>query len=88
MLVAQTPPSAKTRMNMMPEDVDFKNGYLAFPANKTDEKGNNSTVEKSASTPPPPDDSDEQDPCILLVVKWGGELTSAGRQQAEELGRA
>uniref|UniRef100_A0A5K3FKK7 Inositol hexakisphosphate and diphosphoinositol-pentakisphosphate kinase n=1 Tax=Mesocestoides corti TaxID=53468 RepID=A0A5K3FKK7_MESCO len=28
------------------------------------------------------------DPCILLVVKWGGELTAAGRQQAEDLGRA
>ncbi|VDL90810.1 unnamed protein product [Schistocephalus solidus] len=28
------------------------------------------------------------EPCILLVVKWGGELTQAGRQQAEQLGRA
>ncbi|VDO03575.1 unnamed protein product [Rodentolepis nana] len=28
------------------------------------------------------------EPCLLLVVKWGGELTAAGRQQAEQLGRA
>lgn len=25
---------------------------------------------------------------LLLIVKWGGELTMAGRRQAEELGRA
>lgn len=25
---------------------------------------------------------------MLLVLKWGGELTPAGRVQAEELGRA
>ncbi len=28
------------------------------------------------------------DPSLLLVLKWGGELTPAGRVQAEELGRA
>lgn len=27
-------------------------------------------------------------PSLLLVLKWGGELTPAGRVQAEELGRA
>ncbi|XP_015674092.1 inositol hexakisphosphate and diphosphoinositol-pentakisphosphate kinase 1 [Protobothrops mucrosquamatus] len=37
--------------------------------------------------------SDEEDlkeasPSLLLVLKWGGELTPAGRVQAEELGRA
>ncbi|XP_062998667.1 inositol hexakisphosphate and diphosphoinositol-pentakisphosphate kinase 1 [Elgaria multicarinata webbii] len=38
--------------------------------------------------------SEEEDPCkdaspsLLLVLKWGGELTPAGRVQAEELGRA
>uniref|UniRef100_A0A8D2JEG6 Inositol hexakisphosphate and diphosphoinositol-pentakisphosphate kinase n=1 Tax=Varanus komodoensis TaxID=61221 RepID=A0A8D2JEG6_VARKO len=37
---------------------------------------------------------EEEDPCrevspsLLLVLKWGGELTPAGRVQAEELGRA
>ncbi|VEL39963.1 unnamed protein product [Protopolystoma xenopodis] len=30
----------------------------------------------------------EDQPSLLLVVKWGGELTAAGRQQAEDLGRA
>ncbi|XP_071505816.1 inositol hexakisphosphate and diphosphoinositol-pentakisphosphate kinase 2-like [Diadema antillarum] len=28
------------------------------------------------------------DPSLLLILKWGGELTPAGRVQAEELGRA
>ncbi|XP_078606082.1 inositol hexakisphosphate and diphosphoinositol-pentakisphosphate kinase 2-like isoform X7 [Branchiostoma floridae x Branchiostoma japonicum] len=28
------------------------------------------------------------EPSILLILKWGGELTPAGRVQAEELGRA
>lgn len=27
-------------------------------------------------------------PTLLLILKWGGELTPAGRSQAEELGRA
>lgn len=27
-------------------------------------------------------------PSLLLVLKWGGELTPDGRVQAEELGRA
>ncbi|XP_063026188.1 inositol hexakisphosphate and diphosphoinositol-pentakisphosphate kinase 1 isoform X8 [Melospiza melodia melodia] len=30
----------------------------------------------------------EASPSLLLVLKWGGELTPAGRVQAEELGRA
>ncbi|KAF7256098.1 hypothetical protein EG68_07183 [Paragonimus skrjabini miyazakii] len=30
----------------------------------------------------------ESKPSLLLVVKWGGELTAAGKQQAETLGRA
>ncbi|XP_054692787.1 inositol hexakisphosphate and diphosphoinositol-pentakisphosphate kinase 1 isoform X4 [Grus americana] len=30
----------------------------------------------------------ESSPSLLLVLKWGGELTPAGRVQAEELGRA
>uniref|UniRef100_A0A8C8RX95 Inositol hexakisphosphate and diphosphoinositol-pentakisphosphate kinase n=1 Tax=Pelusios castaneus TaxID=367368 RepID=A0A8C8RX95_9SAUR len=30
----------------------------------------------------------EVSPSLLLVLKWGGELTPAGRVQAEELGRA
>ncbi|XP_056356088.1 inositol hexakisphosphate and diphosphoinositol-pentakisphosphate kinase 1 isoform X8 [Oenanthe melanoleuca] len=30
----------------------------------------------------------ELSPSLLLVLKWGGELTPAGRVQAEELGRA
>ncbi|XP_051508529.1 inositol hexakisphosphate and diphosphoinositol-pentakisphosphate kinase 2-like isoform X7 [Myxocyprinus asiaticus] len=30
----------------------------------------------------------KESPSILLVLKWGGELTPAGRVQAEELGRA
>lgn len=27
-------------------------------------------------------------PSLLLIVKWGGELTPAGKVQAEELGKA
>ena len=27
-------------------------------------------------------------PLLLLILKWGGELTPAGQKQAEELGRA
>uniref|UniRef100_A0A673ZD98 Inositol hexakisphosphate and diphosphoinositol-pentakisphosphate kinase n=1 Tax=Salmo trutta TaxID=8032 RepID=A0A673ZD98_SALTR len=41
----------------------------------------------------PKTSSEEEDTCkecpsLLLVLKWGGELTPAGRVQAEELGRA
>uniref|UniRef100_A0A670YTE9 Inositol hexakisphosphate and diphosphoinositol-pentakisphosphate kinase n=1 Tax=Pseudonaja textilis TaxID=8673 RepID=A0A670YTE9_PSETE len=34
------------------------------------------------------EDLKEGSPSLLLVLKWGGELTPAGRVQAEELGRA
>ncbi|XP_042304382.1 inositol hexakisphosphate and diphosphoinositol-pentakisphosphate kinase 2 isoform X3 [Sceloporus undulatus] len=34
------------------------------------------------------EDNHKQEPSLLLVLKWGGELTPAGRVQAEELGRA
>ncbi|XP_067320615.1 inositol hexakisphosphate and diphosphoinositol-pentakisphosphate kinase 2 isoform X7 [Anolis sagrei] len=34
------------------------------------------------------EDNRKQEPSLLLVLKWGGELTPAGRVQAEELGRA
>ncbi|KAM4875090.1 inositol hexakisphosphate and diphosphoinositol-pentakisphosphate kinase 2 isoform 8-T9 [Thomomys bottae] len=34
------------------------------------------------------EDSRKEQPSLLLVLKWGGELTPAGRVQAEELGRA
>ncbi|XP_042190030.1 inositol hexakisphosphate and diphosphoinositol-pentakisphosphate kinase 2 isoform X4 [Callorhinchus milii] len=34
------------------------------------------------------EDSRKEEPSLLLVLKWGGELTPAGRVQAEELGRA
>uniref|UniRef100_A0A8C9T1F7 Inositol hexakisphosphate and diphosphoinositol-pentakisphosphate kinase n=1 Tax=Scleropages formosus TaxID=113540 RepID=A0A8C9T1F7_SCLFO len=34
------------------------------------------------------EDTQKEDPSLLLVLKWGGELTPAGRIQAEELGRA
>ncbi|NXW87892.1 VIP2 kinase, partial [Alopecoenas beccarii] len=34
------------------------------------------------------EDSRRNEPSLLLVLKWGGELTPAGRVQAEELGRA
>ncbi|KAH8869007.1 Inositol hexakisphosphate and diphosphoinositol-pentakisphosphate kinase 2 [Schistosoma japonicum] len=35
-----------------------------------------------------PDVCDDVQPCLLVVVKWGGELTAAGKQQAETLGKA
>ncbi|KAJ6669768.1 hypothetical protein lerEdw1_000317 [Lerista edwardsae] len=34
------------------------------------------------------EDNHKREPSLLLVLKWGGELTPAGRVQAEELGRA
>ncbi|KAG9487966.1 hypothetical protein GDO78_007655 [Eleutherodactylus coqui] len=34
------------------------------------------------------EDCRRDEPSLLLVLKWGGELTPAGRIQAEELGRA
>uniref|UniRef100_H3ASV2 Inositol hexakisphosphate and diphosphoinositol-pentakisphosphate kinase n=1 Tax=Latimeria chalumnae TaxID=7897 RepID=H3ASV2_LATCH len=34
------------------------------------------------------EDSQRDGPSLLLVLKWGGELTPVGRVQAEELGRA
>ncbi|KAK2838540.1 hypothetical protein Q7C36_013354 [Tachysurus vachellii] len=34
------------------------------------------------------EDTQKEGPSLLLVLKWGGELTPAGRVQAEELGRA
>ncbi|KAJ0069440.1 hypothetical protein NL108_006041, partial [Boleophthalmus pectinirostris] len=34
------------------------------------------------------EDCHKEGPSLLLVLKWGGELTPAGRVQAEELGRA
>ncbi|XP_053273657.1 inositol hexakisphosphate and diphosphoinositol-pentakisphosphate kinase 2 isoform X5 [Pleuronectes platessa] len=34
------------------------------------------------------EDTRKEAPSLLLVLKWGGELTPAGRVQAEELGRA
>uniref|UniRef100_A0A4W6FUZ7 Inositol hexakisphosphate and diphosphoinositol-pentakisphosphate kinase n=1 Tax=Lates calcarifer TaxID=8187 RepID=A0A4W6FUZ7_LATCA len=37
---------------------------------------------------PPVSYSKKDGPSLLLVLKWGGELTPAGRVQAEELGRA
>ncbi|XP_055304477.1 inositol hexakisphosphate and diphosphoinositol-pentakisphosphate kinase isoform X6 [Sitodiplosis mosellana] len=33
------------------------------------------------------DDGDTKGPSLVLILKWGGELTPAGRIQAEELGR-
>ncbi|XP_024216421.1 inositol hexakisphosphate and diphosphoinositol-pentakisphosphate kinase isoform X5 [Halyomorpha halys] len=33
------------------------------------------------------DDDGPREPSLVLIVKWGGELTPAGRIQAEELGR-
>ncbi|XP_059224201.1 inositol hexakisphosphate and diphosphoinositol-pentakisphosphate kinase isoform X4 [Stomoxys calcitrans] len=33
------------------------------------------------------DDDAPSDPSLVLILKWGGELTPAGRIQAEELGR-
>eukprot|EP00794_Sanderia_malayensis_P018719 gene18719-20608_t len=35
-----------------------------------------------------PPHSDSGNPTLLLILKWGGELTPMGKRQAEELGRA
>nr|XP_043066083.1 inositol hexakisphosphate and diphosphoinositol-pentakisphosphate kinase isoform X10 [Drosophila bipectinata] len=42
-------------------------------------RGSSSDDSKSADTP--------VEPSLVLILKWGGELTPAGRIQAEELGR-
>ena len=39
----------------------------------------NSSSDDSAESP--------KEASLLLICKWGGELTSSGRQQAEELGK-
>lgn len=46
--------------------------------------------EKAYSLGPLPSDLQREPlaPSLLLVLKWGGELTPDGRVQAEELGRA
>ncbi|XP_048479273.1 inositol hexakisphosphate and diphosphoinositol-pentakisphosphate kinase [Plutella xylostella] len=36
---------------------------------------------------PPPANDGTGEPSLVLILKWGGELTPAGRVQAEELGR-
>lgn len=33
------------------------------------------------------DEDTTSEPSLVLILKWGGELTPAGRVQAEELGR-
>lgn len=38
-------------------------------------------------SPPPPKGDSPREPSLVLILKWGGELTPAGRIQAEELGR-
>ncbi|CAH8652695.1 unnamed protein product [Schistosoma guineensis] len=53
--------------------------------------GKESNIGYSSSIPISCDCTDECDntqPCLLVVVKWGGELTAAGKQQAETLGKA
>ncbi|XP_017078114.1 inositol hexakisphosphate and diphosphoinositol-pentakisphosphate kinase isoform X3 [Drosophila eugracilis] len=61
-------------------------------------RGSSSDDSKSGRIPPYPSDSINQseanlaadqpvEPSLVLILKWGGELTPAGRIQAEELGR-
>ena len=33
-------------------------------------------------------DENPKEPSLVLIVKWGGELTPAGKFQAEDLGKA
>uniref|UniRef100_A0A0K8T052 Inositol hexakisphosphate and diphosphoinositol-pentakisphosphate kinase n=1 Tax=Lygus hesperus TaxID=30085 RepID=A0A0K8T052_LYGHE len=42
---------------------------------------------KSSSSDDGENQNSPADPSLVLIVKWGGELTPAGRIQAEELGR-
>lgn len=44
----------------------------------------NGKQKKSSDTEP----ESSRDPCLILIVKWGGELTDAGKMQASELGKA
>jgi len=43
-------------------------------------KGRNTNAERT--------NDDSKNPTLLLILKWGGELTPMGKSQAEELGRA
>ena len=42
---------------------------------------------KSKSSTSSPEEESNKDPSLLLILKWGGELTPTGRVQAEELGK-
>ena len=48
---------------------------------KSKAKAGNSSEEDGAKVQSPPE------PSLLLILKWGGELTPTGRVQAEELGK-
>lgn len=50
----------------------------------TTKERKDSSKEQHPSAPPPPQQILEE---VLLVCKWGGVLTHAGRQQAEDLGK-
>ena len=43
---------------------------------------------KGRNTNSEPHYDDCKNPTLLLILKWGGELTPMGKSQAEELGRA
>lgn len=63
------------------------------PKASSEEEGRRTEARLSALTLPADGmlllpDCRKDGPSLLLVLKWGGELTPAGRVQAEELGRA
>ncbi|CAK1545190.1 unnamed protein product [Leptosia nina] len=50
-------------------------------------RGSSSDDGNTPATPATPADGCAGEPSLVLILKWGGELTPAGRIQAEELGR-
>ncbi|XP_012877517.1 PREDICTED: inositol hexakisphosphate and diphosphoinositol-pentakisphosphate kinase 2 isoform X9 [Dipodomys ordii] len=55
------------------------------PKTSSEEEGTAKVIFNGSNIP---QNSRREQPSLLLVLKWGGELTPAGRVQAEELGRA
>jgi inositol hexakisphosphate/diphosphoinositol-pentakisphosphate kinase len=43
---------------------------------------------ETEKTPKAKEKESREEEALLLIMKWGGELTQAGRVQAEELGKA
>ncbi|XP_070205437.1 inositol hexakisphosphate and diphosphoinositol-pentakisphosphate kinase 2-like isoform X3 [Littorina saxatilis] len=64
------------------------NKEVGSPMGSTHSLGPETPCEAEAQAGSEPLDDAPRDPSLLLILKWGGELTPAGRIQAENLGKA